>query len=175
MSSERTRTPTVYPVKRKRSHDRGLTLEERLVQHLMFYTWVEMHQMQHESQWLMASCPCVADGSGHWARSAAKVIREQYRHRRCSTGHRAQRLHGVRLPALPVRFLPMCTTRQPWTNHLPSLRNQERSPKERKKRLKSQLLLRSRYMAVPTKTAWWFSYPAAHRWKNHMSLIVDSA
>lgn len=29
ISNDRTRTPTVYPVKRKRSHDRGLTLEER--------------------------------------------------------------------------------------------------------------------------------------------------
>lgn len=29
ISNDRTRSPTVYPVKRKRSHDRGLTLEER--------------------------------------------------------------------------------------------------------------------------------------------------
>lgn len=31
ITNERTRVPSVYPVKRKRSHDRGLTLEERLV------------------------------------------------------------------------------------------------------------------------------------------------
>lgn len=29
ISNDRTRTPTVYPIKRKRSHERGLTLEER--------------------------------------------------------------------------------------------------------------------------------------------------
>lgn len=29
ITNDRTRTPAVYPVKRKRSHDRGLTLEER--------------------------------------------------------------------------------------------------------------------------------------------------
>lgn len=29
ISNDRTRTPTVFPVKRKRSHERGLTLEER--------------------------------------------------------------------------------------------------------------------------------------------------
>lgn len=72
----------------------------------------------NEHQWLMADVPCVSDGSGRWARSAVKVIREQYRHQQCSTGHRAPRLHGVRLPALPVRFPPMCTTHQLWTNHL---------------------------------------------------------
>lgn len=137
----------------------------------MSYTFVHIHQRQNEYQWLMTYCPCVADGSGHWARSAAKVNREQYQHQQCSTGHRAQRLHGVRLPARPVRSLPMCTTRQLWTNHLPSLRNQERSPKERKKRLKSQFLRRSRYTAVLTH--WCFSCLAAYRWKNHMSLIVD--
>lgn len=35
ISNDRVRAPTVYPVKRKRSHERGLTLEERLVK--LFY------------------------------------------------------------------------------------------------------------------------------------------
>lgn len=79
---------------------------------------------------------CLSDGNGHWARSTAKAITGRYQHQPCSTGRRVQRLHGVPLPARPARFLPTCTTRQPWTNHLPSLRNQERSLNDRKKRLK---------------------------------------
>uniref|UniRef100_A0A667X472 Vestigial like 4 like n=1 Tax=Myripristis murdjan TaxID=586833 RepID=A0A667X472_9TELE len=33
ITNDRIRVPAVYPIKRKRSHERGLTLEERLVQH----------------------------------------------------------------------------------------------------------------------------------------------
>lgn len=31
ITNDRARVPSVYPIKHKRSHDRGLTLEERLV------------------------------------------------------------------------------------------------------------------------------------------------
>ncbi len=90
----------------------------------------------------------VSGESGHWAGAVVKLPREEqqlhHHHQWCLTGHRAPHPPGVQRPAPPALCPHMCTTHQSWMNLLPSSRNQEKTLKAQRKKLKALLPLKSR-------------------------------
>lgn len=90
----------------------------------------------------------VSGESVRWAGAVVERPREQHQHqhqhRRCLTGLRAPRPPGVQHQAPPALCPPMCTTHQSWMNHSPSSRNQEKTLRTQRRRLKALLPLKSR-------------------------------
>lgn len=71
ITNERTRVPSVYPIKRKRSHDRGLTLEERLVDST--FQWLFFRLNIHNIQRLTAALSTCSRRERALSRSSGKA------------------------------------------------------------------------------------------------------
>lgn len=136
ITSERTRVPTVYPIKRKRSHDRGLTLEERWV-HSTFWSLFIRSEGYLEVDNL--TCWNVLGENAHLTGAVAgKLCKLQRQHR--STHRRAPLPPGVPQPAPSALQQHTRTTHRSWTSQSRSSRNLERRQIVWRRRQKARLV-----------------------------------
>lgn len=132
ITNERTRVRSVYPIKRKRSHDRGLTPEERLVPST--FKCLLIRSMRIFRSW-PPPCWNVVGGSVRWAGAVYKR-----RQRPRSTRRRALRPPGIQQSAPSAPHQHMRTILQSWTNQLRWSRNPEKRQTVWRRRQKALLV-----------------------------------